>query len=480
MVNVVVTLYIMLIALQVVLGHVPQKRDLFIFVIKLSLFYGIIFGVKDGKPILMFIFDRITNISESLGAFFMANIHNSNVGTHLCKYDDLTVAGFTKNNLALWNMIDCRIVYYTSVLLELILKLGVGAAEGGIAGTALGPAGNIGGVIVSLLLNVPTIIYGFFIIGFLIFFISGVVYIAEVYMLSYIILALLVAIGPLMMCFFLFKSTRESFDGWVTNIVGVTVQPALIMVYLPIILAIFDYALYTDCKFISKDYHMPVITVGTQTGVSQPQGMQQGSGPQDLSGVEVPLGPLGGSYLRPIIFYLIDGTTTSKKCEDSWGYRFAPIKSANNNSSGMPVAVAGLFAPVTSFQNFGAVMNPLKNGCLTIIVMGFLFFFFSSMMGEIAGDLTGTISISKATHGTNYVINKTADLTVKAIKGIKNARGKMTKKNDTEVSATDGSGGGEGGGSASRGTPNTSSDSKGGKEEDDGDNKDEGEGEDDD
>jgi type IV secretory pathway VirB6-like protein len=342
--------------------------------------------------------------------------------------------------LRVWDELDCRLSYY----------LGIGSVS---AALALGETAALGAITAGLalplmfILSFSTILMGILLIMFFIFLLSTMIYIVETFAACAFLILLLIVFAPIFVPMVLFEYTKQSFMSWWRLILGFTLQPMIIGVYIALMLPIMDSIIFPGCIFSKWTVNnVPVIgaSSSSNTGAifskTTAEAIPSSSGysPITLNGqissstdqygsinvdqsssTKTRYGDLGiGNMITKTVDFpvLIDEDQT-QECKSSWGYKIAIVKNKYNHiKTGSPSEFAdSMLFPIKSLADKDQWLS-LLSAVLQFTLFSVLFYNFAGLVGGIAGDITGSIDISSLTSGPNALTDKAIGLISKAVK----------------------------------------------------------------
>jgi type IV secretion system protein VirB6 len=392
-------LYVIFFGIKVALGgEMPDKGTFFTFGAKflLVLYFsvGISTGFSDsGKAEYD---DGVTTLMLPFfqdGATTLAGIVYSAGGAQgLCAYNTSDYPT-EYQYLALWDSLDCRLLYYLGVDTESIST----KAIGGIAITmfALGA---------STLLLLPLaalfafqIIFAVFCVVFMVFLLSVVVYFVNVTVISMIALAILIYMAPIFVPMALFEQTKKYFDGWLKLIISYALQPMIVAAYIAMMLTVFDQTMFGDCQFVSTNITWSDDGNGTTGAPTKSKPFFEICDP-DNPGQAGCTGYTGAlSNLTP--------------CKETLGYKITNPKGKDS----LTRTTNAIFFEYTS-MNPGSAENMLSS-LITICLFAYLFYKFAEMLGQFAAELTGGTNLGSVAGNPMELFDKAAEMAMKKATG---------------------------------------------------------------
>lgn len=254
------TIYIILFGFKILLsGNVPPKSEMINFIVKFLfvVYFSVGINVHPGSDndlyrldgmiqwAFPFLLDGMTEL-----AGWIANADPS----ELCKFSDLTYPT-SLSHLRLWDSIDCKLSHYlgldaiqTMVVEEHVRNhdfSGPDTLESSVPPyiILLLPAIISGNTqLIALLLLYPVLVISM---------IASVVGTTVLCMISIVILGIL---APLFVPLCLFNYTKRYFDAWVKLLLSFMLQPMVSVVFLTMMLSLYDFGFYGTCKYVYRDF----------------------------------------------------------------------------------------------------------------------------------------------------------------------------------------------------------------------------------
>jgi type IV secretory pathway VirB6-like protein len=138
--------------------------------------------------------------------------------------------------LRIWDTLDCKIA----------MALG------------FGPEVSVPNLVIMIFAGFLTgttgIIFVLAVFFFAFFLISMTIRAMHIFLTSIIAIMILVYVSPIFILCSLFAKTRNLFDGWVKNVLGLALQPMILFAYLGIFVAIFNKTIIGDVTFTGDGY----------------------------------------------------------------------------------------------------------------------------------------------------------------------------------------------------------------------------------
>jgi type IV secretion system protein VirB6 len=430
-------LYVILFGIKMAMGgELPSKGEFFYlagrYILVLYFSIGISMGTTsnaNGQPVYS---DGIMTYMLPLfqgGSQALVNIIYSSAGARgLCAYDPATYPPNTTSPfpntfgyLALWDSLDCRILYYLGMDLSRLANLagsvvtstagvaglgyqaggggggGDGGGDGGGGGSEIQTYAPIAGAVTMTALLVaigtPTfltlilpaflsfqIVFAVFTIAFAIFLISIVMYLINVFVLCTIGMTILIYMAPIFVPMVLFQPTKGYYEGWLKLLCSYALQPLVISSYMALMLTVFDQTMFGNCQF--SNHSIPV---------------QIGNSVKEIPFFLLcdPDNP-GSGCLSPVT------DTSATPCKETIGYQVNPIRSG----SSFTAEISAVFFKITILK--ASVVGNMLSGLITLCLFGYLFYKFAEMLGEFAAEITSGTNVGSAAGNPMALVEKAA------------------------------------------------------------------------
>ena len=454
-------LYVILFGIKMAIGgELPSKGEFFYlagrYILVLYFSIGISVGTttdSSGNPIYSDgIMTYVLPLFEG-GSQALVNMVYSSAGARgLCAYDPATYPPNTSSPfpatygyLALWDSLDCRMLYYLGLDLARLSNLATSAAQatGGAAAGAAGAAGAGGGTVTMktllIAIGAPTffglilpallsfqIIFAVFTIAFTVFLLSIVMYLINIFVLCTIGMTILIYMAPIFVPMVLFQPTKGYFEAWLKLLSSYALQPMVISAYMALMLTVFDQTMFGNCQFSN---HSIAVQIGSSTKLI----------PFFL--LCDPDNPSGGCLST-----ITD--TSATPCKETIGYQVNPIHSGTSFTTELDA----LFFKITILK--ASVVGNMLSGLITLCLFGYLFYKFAEMLGEFAAEITGGTDVGKSAGNPMAVVEKAAGVAKAAAQY---AMGDKKGAAQTAAKTAGVTGGSSGGGSGASGKANRGS-----------------------
>jgi type IV secretory pathway VirB6-like protein len=246
--------YVMIIGARIAIGAFDlNKKEILLLIFKISIvvYFALGTGWKDN------FFQLVYRTSETVSQIiFKISVSNEESERDGCQFGLLNIAKTNnfvaslknqypdgKGYLAMWDTLDCKIARY----------LGFGPSLS---------APNIAKVIftsyfTSLLpglgyFNKLTIWISVSLLIVALLLISITIRAVHIFITSSIIIVLLVFVSPLTITLCLFEKTKNIFNSWLSQLLGVSLQPIILFIYLALFVTILDKAMIGKASFVDK------------------------------------------------------------------------------------------------------------------------------------------------------------------------------------------------------------------------------------
>lgn len=223
------------------LRDIEKRSEILMFIAKIALISYFALGNAWQNVFFEAIYDAPISISHELMMFGdKDDVPRSSQGNEIDYYNEDTTCDFSdkqyepgKKYLALWDTLDCKIMYYLG----------------------FGPTASVANIAILILAGFFTgpigIYFSLSILFFAIFLILMVVRALYIFIGSSMIIIIMVFISPIIFSFLLFEKTKESFGKWLNSLVAYSIQPIFITIYLFIAISLMDGILTGSAVFHS-------------------------------------------------------------------------------------------------------------------------------------------------------------------------------------------------------------------------------------
>jgi type IV secretion system protein VirB6 len=456
-VSTLLTLYIIFVALNMLLGgEIPKKSELIIYVIKFILVVYFSVGINTNHErhgfdgMTEWVFPVLFNGASQLSSWIF-----SADASGLCRFtadDYRTSLGGFWNLYSIWDALDCRVLHYLGLnfmsdtsnsssamnfsippyLLFLLAAIFIGSFQ-----------------LVMLSLAYPLLV------------ISVAAYYVNSFLISLIMIVILGVMAPIFVPMALFDFTKGFFTSWAKLLISFTLQPIVVATFLSVMFAVYEQAYYTSCKykFLTTFKKVPVtgevvakkvffidmepasyesqeklancvaslggLLNSVQSATYNAIAVDQTGRLNNFVRVEDPVTrTVGYRENAPSDFNQVQGSYTDSFDNDL--PKSSPLSESTKKEKG--VFVAGT---VLIFEK----IRDLIYGLFTCCVVLYLMRHFADQLSGFAADVTEGVSSQSSTIAPTTIYNKTNEAAAKAY----NMAGKL-------------GGGGGGGGSGSNGT----------------------------
>ncbi|MBV8940088.1 MAG: type IV secretion system protein [Alphaproteobacteria bacterium] len=217
-------------------------------------------------------------------------------------------------------------------LIQKLLQIALGALGAGAAappGAPFAPLDNalanitsakMHAVIIATFLTGPYgLIFGLLILYGLGSFAASVVQVMWIYLMSVVVMAFLFALAPLFFAFFLFSRTRGLFDGWINQLVSVSLQPVFMFAFFAFFSLLVQASLANLLALPVCKTKAAELFQGTPFGMEAPRFMnckrvnnviqlntcQEYGGPWRFTGADFPDAPVFPLSIVDVLIFLI-------------------------------------------------------------------------------------------------------------------------------------------------------------------------------
>ena len=246
--------YVMIIGARIAIGAFDlNKKEILLLIFKISIvvYFALGTGWKDN------FFQLVYRISETASQIiFKISVSNNESERDGCQFGLLNIAKTNtfvaslknqypdgKGYLAIWDTIDCKIARY----------LGFGPSLGipNIAKVIFtGYISSLNPVLA--MFNKLSIWFSVLLLAVAILLISIAIRAVHIFITSSIIIVLLIFVSPLTITLSLFEKTKKIFNDWFSQLIGVSLQPIILFIYLALFITILDKAMTGEATFVDK------------------------------------------------------------------------------------------------------------------------------------------------------------------------------------------------------------------------------------
>lgn len=240
------------------LRDIEKRSEILMFIAKIALISYFALGNAWQNVFFEAIYDAPISISHELMMFGARDdVHKSLQGGEIKYYNEDITCDFGdkqykpgKKYLALWDTLDCKIMYYLG----------------------FGPTASVANIAILILAGFFTgpigIYFSLSILFFAIFLILMVVRALYIFIGSSMIIIIMVFISPIIFSFLLFERTKESFGKWLNSLIAYSIQPIFITLYLFIAISLMDGILTGSAVFHNDGRAICSSRCVNNTGVS--------------------------------------------------------------------------------------------------------------------------------------------------------------------------------------------------------------------
>jgi type IV secretory pathway VirB6-like protein len=246
--------YVMIIGARIAIGAFDlNKKEILLLIFKISIvvyfalgtgwkdnFFQLVYRVSETASQIIFKISVSKDESERDGCQFgLLNIAKTKIFVSSLKnqYPD------GKGYLAIWDTIDCKIARYLgfgpSLSIPNIAKI---IFTGYIS--SLNP--------ILAMFNKLSIWFSVLLLIVAILLISIAIRAVHIFITSSIIIVLLIFVSPLTITLSLFEKTKKIFNDWLSQLIGVSLQPIILFIYLALFITILDKAMTGGATFVDK------------------------------------------------------------------------------------------------------------------------------------------------------------------------------------------------------------------------------------
>ncbi len=221
--------------------------------------------------------------------------------------------------------------------------------------------------------------------------------------MAMISITMLIFFAPIMVPFVLFKQTSGYFEGWLSKLVGYTVQPAIVCAFIALMLATMDQLILSDCKFIQK-------TIKNENNLNVPYWVLQDSSNS---------ASLQSEACKKSIVYLYTA--------DSRAY----TKVVDVLGGVLPIFKDIIVLSQASFPSYFSMLSDFSAACIFLAI----FYFFSKNLEAFVTSLSGTPVSGGLVKSPASAFNEVGSAAMRLASGVKGAVMKPSQRNAVNKAA---------------------------------------------
>lgn len=391
-VHVLLLMYTFLFGANIALGNARGLPDITMFVFKMLLVMyfsvGFNFSGQLSANGVFSLYEYGTQISNGFANIVLSN---GALQEGLCNIPagDAYASGY--EYLRLWDYLDCVLFFHFGMVLKASISYFINQLIDQLLSfiPVVGPILQVVSMILAFnQMLLITVIFTFFGMIF-----GAICSILEILMKSIATIALLTFIAPIFVPMLLFSATKSMFESWLNIYLGVLIQPAIALTYLPLMLTVFSSITFSECKFSSKLIDKPRLYTTVDSSTQ--------------------------AYV-----YYINPDTASADCKSSPGYVYAPHNSTVTFEirKGFIYDWQELITSVLKTLYAQGTLGPT----IILFIFGYILNFVSSYAASLAADLTtGAVKLSEGLKSPAQKAGSFMSKASTAKAGAKNAAGKL-------------------------------------------------------
>ncbi|WP_339046460.1 type IV secretion system protein [Candidatus Mesenet endosymbiont of Agriotes lineatus] len=224
-------LALMLFAIKTMLGGVQHTAELYLLIIKFAL---VLYFTMGG--VMSHYYDQLIKLSQGLSDVVLQAGGNETI----CNYrqDEYpTINGKNLGYLALWDRLDCRIMFY------------LGSQLNATTGVAILTSFMLAALIIFAVFFGAQVIICIVALFMVIMIILVAIWMVYLFILSLIALTIIILVSPLFIPMCLFQATKGFFDGWLKEIMTYSLYPVILFAFLSLMFSVFDNLYFGDLRF---------------------------------------------------------------------------------------------------------------------------------------------------------------------------------------------------------------------------------------
>ncbi|QKX02073.1 TrbL/VirB6 family protein [Wolbachia endosymbiont of Dirofilaria (Dirofilaria) immitis] len=243
-VTAILVLALILFSIKVVSGGVRSSQEIYMLIIK----FALVIYFTTGSTMSHY-YRELTKLSEGLSEIVLKA---SSEGKNICNYkaekygEDIY--------LALWDRLDCRILFYLGAPLDGIAGK-IGTSGVGILAILLGaaPVLLVTGSIIGIIFAGGQILTALICIFTAVMMMMVILWMCYIFILSLIALSVIITLSPLFIPMVLFQHTKGYFDGWLKELITYSLYPVMLFAFLSFMFIACDKIYFKDLHFEKEE-----------------------------------------------------------------------------------------------------------------------------------------------------------------------------------------------------------------------------------
>lgn len=224
-------LALMLFAIKAMLNGVQHTAELYLLIIKFAL---VLYFTMGGA--MSHYYDQLIKLSQGLSDIVLQAGGNETICNY--KQDEYpTINGKNLGYLALWDRLDCRIMFY------------LGSQLNATTGVTILTSFMLGALIIFAIFFGAQVIICIVALFMVIMIVLVAIWMVYLFILSLIALTIIILVSPLFIPMCLFQATKGFFDGWLKEIMTYSLYPVILFAFLSLMFSVFDNLYFGNLKF---------------------------------------------------------------------------------------------------------------------------------------------------------------------------------------------------------------------------------------
>lgn len=224
-------LALMLFSIKAMLGGVQHTAEVYLLAIKFAL---VVYFTTGGA--MSHYYDQLIKLSQGFSDIVLQAGGNETI----CNYQQNeypTINGKNLGYLALWDRLDCRIMFY------------LGSQLNTTTGVTILTSFMLAALIIFAVFFGAQVIICIVALFMVIMIILVAIWMVYLFILSLIALTIIILVSPLFIPMCLFQATKGFFDGWLKEIMTYSLYPVILFAFLSLMFSVFDNLYFGDLKF---------------------------------------------------------------------------------------------------------------------------------------------------------------------------------------------------------------------------------------
>ncbi|HJK87742.1 MAG TPA: type IV secretion system protein [Candidatus Megaira endosymbiont of Hartmannula sinica] len=343
---------------------------------------------------------------------FLSDLLMNSLPGKLCYFDPKSYKDGMQN-IALWDSLDCKLFHYLGLDEINTFVISKNGSQG---------FDNTGfSIPLYFYLLVPAILSGYFslvpfIIAYPILLFTVGAFLVTATITSMICIVILSVLAPIFVSFYLFDYTKPYFQAWLRMLISFVLQPMIIVLFITVILAVYNLGFYGTCKYTMKEFSVSSFKPASKEKSPEDKrkvkvffidnnfSLDNYNSKKDIDKCKTSIGYLFDSITN-VDSWKEDAVDIYSKVKDSFneakGENSMPVYVTNNNSSMKAIKVkqGDFFSMVIAdFNTLKEVVMSIITACVLIYLMSKI----SDVLAEFAADMSKGIVLNKNNFNSDF------------------------------------------------------------------------------